>query len=87
MSILESKSEYEQARNRAIRKRKFRGDLVTYVVINALLVGIWAVTGFGYFWPGWILAIWGAFLILSAWGIFVRNDPTEEDIRREMRKQ
>jgi hypothetical protein len=87
MATVESKSEYEQARARAMRKHKFRGDLVGYVVINAFLVAIWAVTGFGYFWPGWVLAGWGVLLVLSAWGIFVRHDLTEEDIQREMHKQ
>jgi fatty acid desaturase len=51
-------SEYEAARGRLVRKRKFKGDVVAYVVINAFLAGIWAATGFGYFWPGWVLAGW-----------------------------
>lgn len=80
------RSEYEQARARALRKRKFRSDLVAYVVVNAFLVGVWAVTGFGYFWPGWILAGWGMFLILDAWDVFYRNELTEEDIKRELHR-
>lgn len=79
-------STYEQARSRAIRKRKFRGDLVGYLAINAFLVGVWAVSGFGYFWPGWVLAAWGVFLVLDAWEIFYHRDVTEEDIQREMRR-
>ena len=79
-------SEYEQARARAVRKRKFRGDLVAYLVINAFLVGVWAVTGFGYFWPGWVLGAWGVFLVLDAWDVFYRREVTEEDIEREMDK-
>ena len=79
-------SEYEQARARAQRKRKFRGDVVGYVVINAFLIGIWAVSGFGYFWPGWVLGTWGVLLLLSAWDAFYRRDLTEEDIQREMHR-
>ena len=79
-------STYEQARSRAIRKRKFRGDLVGYLAINAFLIGVWAVSGFGYFWPGWVLAAWGVFLVLDAWEIFYHRDVTEEDIQREMRR-
>ena len=41
-------SGYEQARDRLMRKRKFRGDVVAYVVINAFLVGIWAVDGLAW---------------------------------------
>ena len=53
-------SDYEQARDRLMRKRKFRGDVVAYLVINAFLVGIWAVNGLGYFLPGWVLGGWGS---------------------------
>jgi hypothetical protein len=79
-------SEYERARARALRKRKFRGDLVAYVVLNAFLIGIWAVSGFGYFWPGWVMASWGVFLLLSAWDAFYRHDVTEDDIQRELQR-
>jgi hypothetical protein len=84
MTEPEDHSEYEQARQRAVRKRKLRGELVDYVAINALLVGIWAATGFGYFWPGWVLAIWGVFLSLSWWKVLHWHELSEEDIRREM---
>lgn len=84
--MTQTTSDYEQARARLVRKRKFRGDLVAYIVINAFLVGLWAVTGFGSFWPGWVLAIWGVLLLLDGWDAFYRHDVTEEDIQREMRK-
>ena len=84
--MTQTASVYEQARARAIRKRKFQGDLVSYLVVNAFLVGIWAVNGFGAFWPGWVLAVWGVFLALDAWKAFYRNDVTEEDIQREMHR-
>jgi hypothetical protein len=86
MTTLDTKSDYDRAKARAIRKHKFRGDLITYLMINALLVGIWAVTGFGYFWPGWVLGIWGVFLVLGAWDIYYRHEVTEDDIQRELRK-
>lgn len=82
MTVMSSK--YDEARSRAIRKRKFRGDLMAYVVINVFLVGIWAVAGFGYFWPGWVLAGWGVLLLLDAWDAYLRNDVTEDDIQREL---
>ena len=80
-------SGYEQARGRLMRKRKFRGDVVAYIVINAFLVGIWAVSGFGYFWPGWVLAGWGVLLVLDWWNAYHRHDVTEADIQREMQKR
>ena len=79
-------SDYEQARDRLMRRRKFRGDVVAYIVINAFLVGIWAVDGFGYFWPGWALGGWGVLLVLDWWDAYYRHDVTESDIHREMHK-
>jgi 2TM domain len=82
-----STPEYEQARKRAERKHKFRGDVAAYVVINVFLIGVWAATGFGYFWPGWVLGGWGIFLVLDAWNIFYRGRVTEADVERELRNQ
>jgi fatty acid desaturase len=79
--------EREAARKRVEKKHKFRGDVVAYVVINLLLVGLWAATGFGYFWPGWVLAGWGVLLLLQGWDVFYRQDVTEEDIQRELNKR
>jgi hypothetical protein len=84
--MTQTTSEYEQARTRALRKRKFRGDVVGYIVINAFIIGIWAVSGFGYFWPGWVLAGWGVLLILDGYDAFYRHDVTEGDIQRELHK-
>ena len=30
-----------------------------YVLVNLFLIGIWAVTGLGYFWPVWPIMGWG----------------------------
>ncbi len=79
-------SEYERARRRVEKKRKFRGDVVAYVVINAFLIGVWAATGLGYFWPGWVLAGWGVVLVLDAWNAFFRQPVTNADIEDELRQ-
>jgi hypothetical protein len=75
-----------EARKRLEARRGFMSDAVAYVVINALLIGIWAFTGAGYFWPAWVLAPWGAGLVLHAWDVFVRQPITEADIDRELRR-
>ncbi|HET9187031.1 MAG TPA: 2TM domain-containing protein, partial [Acidothermaceae bacterium] len=53
------------ARRRVEAKRKFRSDVVAYVIVNAFLVVAWAISGRGYFWPGWVLAGWGVFLLID----------------------
>jgi hypothetical protein len=81
----DNSTDWERARQRVEKKHKFRGDVVAYVVINLFLIGIWAVSGFGYFWPGWVLAAWGTFLLLDAWNIYYRRPITEDDIDKELR--
>jgi hypothetical protein len=83
----QSTTEYERARARVLRKRKFTGDVVAYLLINAFLVGLWAFNGAGYFWPGWVLGGWGVLLLLDGWDTYFRHDVTEEDIQREMHRR
>ena len=79
-------SEYERARKRVEKKREFRGNLAAYVVVNAFLVAIWALTGYGYFWPAWVMAGWGVGLILAGWDLYYRPPVTSADIEKEMRR-
>ncbi len=78
----------DQAISRLKRKRAFWQVLVSYVVVNAFLVGVWFFTGRGYFWPGWVLLGWGIALAFTGWNAYGRHagDATEADIRREMDK-
>lgn len=87
MSTETKLSDREQARKRVERKHKFRGDDVAYVLINAFLIGIWAFSGAGYFWPGWVLAGWGVMLALDAWNLFFRRPISEEEVDTEMRRR
>lgn len=86
MSQANSSPEYDRAKARVEKKRKYRADLVAYVVINAFLIVVWAITGRGYFWPGWVLGVWGVFILLSAWDLFFRREVTHEDVERELRR-
>jgi len=72
------------ARKRLEARREFSSHLTAYLVINAFLVGTWAVTGAGYFRPGWVIGAWGASLALHAWELFARRAITEADIDAEV---
>jgi hypothetical protein len=65
-------------------KRDFRNHVVAYVLVNALLISIWAFSGAGYFWPIWVIAGWGIGLAFNAWAVYFERPITEDDIRKEM---
>lgn len=79
-----------QAREAAIarlkNKRSFTQDVVSFVVVNAFLVGVWAFTGAGYFWPAWVMGAWGIGLVMHAWTAFGQRPITEEEIQREIQR-
>jgi hypothetical protein len=79
-------SDREQARQRVQDRRDFEAHLVAYVVVNAFLVGVWVLTGGGYFWPAWVLAGWGVGLVLHAWDVLVRRPVTDADVDAELRR-
>jgi hypothetical protein len=86
---MEDTMDDQERRDAAIKrikdKRDFKTHAVSYVVVNLFLIGVWAVSGGGYFWPGWVMAGWGIGLVLHGWQTYRGERPiTEEDIQREM---
>lgn len=81
-------AEQSPARDAAIRRLKakkgFQANVVSYVVVNLFLVGVWAVSGRGYFWPIWAILGWGLGLAMHAWSIYGAKPITEEDVQREI---
>lgn len=75
-----------EARKRLQAKREFASNCAAYVVVNAFLVAVWAMTGAGYFWPAWVLAGWAVGLLLHGWETFVRRPITEAEVDEEMRR-
>jgi 2TM domain len=75
-------------RGLALKRIKARRDLqthlVAYIIINAALWVIWAVTGAGYPWPAWVTGAWGVGLLLNAWDTLTRRPISEADIDREV---
>ena len=64
-------------------KSEFKAHLLAYVLVNALLIAIWAMTGAGFFWPIFPLLGWGIGMTFHAWDVYGRP-PSEDKIRREM---
>ena len=83
----------EELRQRALqrirKKGEFRSHLTSYVLVNAALVVIWALTNAGgYFWPIWPILGWGVGIGFHAWETYGQRSegPTEDQIQREMDK-
>ena len=74
----------ENALKRIKAKRDFRNHVAIYLIVNAMLVVIWAASGGGYFWPIWPLAGWGVAVALNAYTVYFQNPITEDDIQAEM---
>ncbi len=77
----------EYAVKRLTSRREFGTHVVAYLVFNTALVFVWYVTGHGYFWPGWLIGIWGAGLLIHTWDVFGRRPISEADIRKEMERR
>jgi hypothetical protein len=77
----------DSAVKRLIARRDWWTHLVVYLVFNGAIVLVWFITGQGYFWPGWLIGLWGAGLLIHGWDVWFRRPITEQEIRREMARQ
>lgn len=81
-------TDYEQQRDAAIErlnaKRDFRMNLVAYVLVNGMLIVIWAMTGAGFFWPIFPMLGWGIGVALHWYTVYMVKPPSEGDIQREI---
>ena len=73
----------QQALGRIKKKQEFLAHLVAYVLVNAMIVAIWATTSGGFFWPIFPIIGWGIGLIFHGLEVY-RVPPSEEQIQREM---
>ena len=80
----------DQSRRHAIsrlsRKKAYRHQVINYLWVNALLIVVWALTGFGSVWPIYPLFGWGIALLIQGWKITHphRHSFSEEEINREI---
>ena len=78
---------YEEASKRVKDKKRFYGGLATYLIVNAVLVVIWALSGQGYPWFLWPLGIWGVFVLGDYLRVFVFGKGSDQQaIEKEAEK-
>ncbi|GAA4880497.1 hypothetical protein GCM10023203_34350 [Actinomycetospora straminea] len=58
--------------------------MLVYVLVNSMLVVIWAFTGAALFWPIFPILGWGVGLAANAWDVYRPDPVTEERIQQEM---
>ena len=84
-----STPEQEELRERAVKrlkaKRDFAGHLLAYVTVNAMLVGIWYVTGAHFFWPIFPIMGWGIGVFFNAYDVY-SPPPGPERVQAEMER-
>ena len=87
MTIVERVEPVDREQMRAVaqvqRWHDFKAHVGAYLLINAVLIVVWALTGGGTFWPGVSLAAWG--LGLSSQHFLNSFSPISVDaVRREV---
>ena len=78
-----------ELRARAVKRLKDKRDLkahvLAYVMVNLLLVGIWAASGAGFFWPVFPILGWGIGIAFHIWDV-VSPEPGDREIEAEMNR-
>jgi hypothetical protein len=78
---------YEEASKKVRDRKRFYGGLATYLIVNAVLIVIWALTGQGYPWFLWPLGTWGVFVLGDYLRIFVFGKGSDQQaIEKEVEK-
>jgi hypothetical protein len=88
MSEFRIEDDLRKAALERVRKRRdFWPHLLVYVMVNALIVVVWAMASDGgFFWPVFPIAGWGIGIVMHAWDAFWRTGITEADVDREVER-
>jgi fatty acid desaturase len=77
---------YRQAMKRVEEKKGFYVHFAVYIIVNIILVIIWAATGAGYPWFLFPLGGWGIGILFHFLGVFVFSRQTDWE-RRAVEKE
>lgn len=81
----ESRDLREQALKRLKDKRGLMAHVMSYVMVNLLLVAVWWAMGHHFFWPMFPLFGWGIGLVFHAWDV-LWPEPRPEQVEAEMER-
>lgn len=80
----------DSLREEAVERLKKRQDLhvhlLVYVLVNALLWGIWLLADGGFAWPALVSLGWGVGLVMNVWEVYGRRPIGEAEVRREIER-
>ncbi|MBA7691885.1 hypothetical protein ES703_100440 [subsurface metagenome] len=77
---------YRKARERVEEKKGFYIHFIVYILVNIMLIIIWAATGAGFPWFIFPLGGWGIGILFHFLGIFVFSRQTGWE-RRQVEKE
>ncbi|TET41886.1 MAG: 2TM domain-containing protein [Dehalococcoidia bacterium] len=77
---------YRKAREKVEEKKGFYVHFIVYILVNILLIIIWAATGAGFPWFIFPLGGWGIGVLFHFLGVFVFSRQTSWE-RREIEKE
>lgn len=76
-----------RALRRLKKKRDLQGHLLVYVLVNASIVVVWAMTSpGGFFWPVFPMAFWGIGVLMNVWDVYRNEEFDEQQVQEEMRR-
>jgi len=70
MHIMDEQTKYQEAKKRVEEIKGFYTHLVTFVIVNAVLVVINLLTSPEYFWFIWPIIGWGVGIVIHAFSVF-----------------
>ncbi len=56
----------EELKNHVEKLKAFYNEFYSFLIVGAFSILIWLLAGAGYFWPVWILVLWGGPLFFKA---------------------
>lgn len=78
--------ERDQALERLKKQQDLRAHVLVYLMVNALVWTIWALTDTGFPWPVFVTGGWGIGVVMNAWDAYWRRPITEAAVQREVER-